>query len=80
MTNYAVSLARRYDGLVIATLPDLPEVVAFGRDNDEALEEVARSLALTLQRRLADGEAPPLPKARVALSVAPTPDFPQLFA
>ncbi len=79
MTNYTVSLARRYDGLVIATLPDLPEVVAFGRDNEEALEEVAKSLASTLERRIADGEAPPHPRAQGALSVAPAPAFPRLF-
>ena len=79
MTNYTVSLARRYDGLVIATLPDLPEVVAFGRDDEEALEEASRSLAATLHRRLANGEAPPVPKAQGALSIAPAPAFPKLF-
>jgi predicted RNase H-like HicB family nuclease len=80
VTTYAVSLARRYDGLVIATLPDLPEVVAFGRDDEEALEEVSKCLAASLGRRLAAGETPPVPTAKSLLSVAPTPAFPQLFA
>ena len=80
MTNYCVSLARRYDGLVIATLPDFPDVVAFGRDDEEALEEVAKTLAANIERRLAEGETPPPPKASGPLSIAPAPAFPQLFA
>lgn len=80
MTKHTVLLARSYDGLVIATQPDLPDVVALGRDSEEALEEVSKSLAATLHRRSADGEAPPPPKAQGTLSVAPAPGFRPLFA
>ena len=50
MLNYAVSLERRYDGLFIATFPDLPEAVAYGRDDEEALEEAEITLKATLNR------------------------------
>lgn len=75
MLRYAVTLARRYDGLFTASFPDVPEVVAFGRDDEEALEEAARSLEAALKRRLSQGL--PLPVARtpgsLTVGAAPTP-------
>ena len=44
MAAYAVELVTRYDGLVIATFPDLPGVSALGRDDEEALDEARRAL------------------------------------
>jgi predicted RNase H-like HicB family nuclease len=44
MAAYAVQLMTRYDGLVIATFPDLPGVSALGRDDEEALDEARRAL------------------------------------
>lgn len=44
MAAYAVELMTRYDGLVIATFPDLPGVSALGRDDEEALDEARRAL------------------------------------
>ena len=44
MAAYAVELMTRYDGLVIATFPDLPGVSALGRDDEEALGEAKRAL------------------------------------
>jgi predicted RNase H-like HicB family nuclease len=64
MQRYAVTLARRYDGLFTATFPDVPEAVACGRDDEEALEEAARSLEAALARRVRQGV--PLPDARTA--------------
>lgn len=45
MSSYAVELVTRYDGLVIATFPDLPGLSALGRDDEEALSEAERALA-----------------------------------
>ena len=39
MAAYAVQFVTRYDGLVIASFPDLPGVSALGRDDEEALGE-----------------------------------------
>ena len=44
MAAYAVELMTRYDGLVIATFPDLPGVSGLGRDDEEALDEAKRAL------------------------------------
>ena len=44
MAAYAVEFVTRYDGLVIASFPDLPGVSALGRDDEEALDEAKRAL------------------------------------
>ena len=44
MAAYAVELMTRYDGLVIASFPDLPGVSGLGRDDEEALDEAKRAL------------------------------------
>lgn len=69
MLNYAVSLERRYDGLFIATFPDLPEAVAYGRDDEEALEEAEITLKATFSRMEAQGEILPPPVAVGRLKV-----------
>jgi predicted RNase H-like HicB family nuclease len=71
MTGYAVTLTRRYDGLFTATFADVPGAVAFGRDQEEALEEAAASLRAELARRLKRGEAPPAPRAGGTLRIDP---------
>ena len=59
MVSYAVRLVTRYDGLVIATFPDLPGVTALGRDDEEALDEARRALEDELASLEARGvEAP----------------------
>lgn len=64
MASYAVRLVTRYDGLVIASFPDLPGVTALGRDDEEAREEARRALAAELAAYAAKGTAPPPPTAR----------------
>ncbi len=59
MTTYALTLTRRYDGLFIASFPDLPEVTAYGRDDEEAVEEARVALDCALERRLLAGEELP---------------------
>ena len=44
MSSYAVRLTTRYDGMVVATFPDLPGISALGRDDEEALDEAKRAL------------------------------------
>ena len=64
MVSYAVRLTTRYDGLVIATFPDLPGVTALGRDDEEALDEARRALADELASLEANGLAAPEPATR----------------
>jgi predicted RNase H-like HicB family nuclease len=65
MTAYAVELMTRYDGLVIATFPDLPGLSALGRDDEEAIGEAKRAL----DEHARSGEALPAPSARGATLV-----------
>lgn len=76
MASYAVQLMTRYDGLVIATFPDLPGVSALGRDDEEALAEARRALDAALRDFAADGEAPPEPSARGATMIHAEPAIP----
>ena len=63
MVSYAVRLTTRYDGMVIATFPDLPGVSALGRDDEEARDEARRALADALSAFARDGVTPPAPAA-----------------
>jgi predicted RNase H-like HicB family nuclease len=69
MAQYAVQLATRYDGLVIATFPDLPGVSALGRDDEEALVEARRELDSALQAYADEGESAPEPRSRGATMI-----------
>ncbi|MDQ8757141.1 type II toxin-antitoxin system HicB family antitoxin [Sphingosinicella sp. LHD-64] len=71
MVSYAVQLATRYDGLVIATFPDLPGVTALGSDHDEALHEARRALDEALAGYATDGVEPPAPAAKSGTMVSP---------
>ena len=64
MHSYAVRLATRYDGLVIATFPDFPGVTALGRDDEEAREEARRALEAELALYEQKGLVPPSPTIR----------------
>jgi len=70
MVSYAVRLVTRYDGLVIATFPDLPGVTALGRDDEEALDEARQALADELASFEARGVAPPPPSTRGGSTVS----------
>lgn len=79
MVSYAVRLVTRYDGLVIATFPDLPGVTALGRDDEEARDEARRALEAELASYESRGMVPPEPATRsgsmveVELVVRPLP-------
>jgi predicted RNase H-like HicB family nuclease len=60
MADYAMKLTTRYDGMVVATFPDLPGVSALGVDDEDArregqiaLEAVLAEMALQPQPELA---------------------------
>lgn len=76
MARYAVQLAIRYDGLVIASFPDLPGVTALGRDDEEALAEARRELDVALKAYAAEGEAAPEPRARGETMIEAEPAIP----
>jgi len=63
MTTYALRLTSRYDGLVVATFPDVPEAIGYGRDDEEAREEGLRALERVLEAARRAGEALPVPRA-----------------
>ena len=69
MASYAVQLVTRYDGLVIATFPDLPGVSALGRDDEEAIAAAKRALDAALRACADEGEPPPEPRARGATRI-----------
>ena len=70
MVSYAVRLVTRYDGLVIATFPDLPGVRALGRDDEEALDEARRALEDELAALDSKGLAPPEPTVRNGVMIS----------
>lgn len=69
MLTYALKLAQRYDGMVLATFPDVPDAVALGRDHEEACEEALCALEAALARCQASGRELPAPRASGNLSV-----------
>ena len=69
MVAYAVELATRYDGLVIASFPDLPGVTGLGRDDEEALADARDALAEALKGFAAEGTAPPEPASPGAVRI-----------
>lgn len=73
MSRYAVQLKTRYDGLVIATFPDLPGVTALGSDDEEALAQARRALAEALADYAEGGIAAPAPTARGAVTIEAAP-------
>ena len=63
MLTYALKLAERYDGMVMATFPDISEAMALGRDFEEARAEARSALESALADYAAQGRAFPEPRA-----------------
>ena len=59
MLTYALKLADRYDGMIIATIPDVPEAMGMGRDYEEACEQAQSALEAALERYAAEGRSFP---------------------
>jgi antitoxin HicB len=69
MLTYSLKLASNYNGMVMATFPDVPEAMALGRDHDEALEQAKHALEAVLERYAAEGREFPLPRTGGALRI-----------
>ena len=70
MLTYALRLADRYDGMIIATIPDVPEAMGMGRDYDEACEQAQSALEAALERYAAEGRPFPDPVSSGKLTVS----------
>ena len=65
--RFAVVLEPEEEGGFTVRMPSLPEIVAFGKDEDEALAMAEESIRLVLEDCLARGEPIPgsqLPRVR----------------
>lgn len=69
MLTYALRLATNYNGMVMATFPDVPEAMALGRDDQEAIEEAKFALEAALERYAAEGHDFPTPRAGGTLRI-----------
>jgi antitoxin HicB len=69
MLTYSLKLASNYNGMVMATFPDVPEAMALGRDRDEALEQAKHALEAALERYAAEGREFPSPRTHGSLRV-----------
>mgnify|MGYP003578195514 CR=1 FL=1 len=70
MLSYALKLSGRYDGMVMATIPDVPEAMAIGRDDQEAYEEARGALEAALESYEAEGRPFPEPRTAGSLQVS----------
>ena len=61
MITYPVRLVPTSTGQVKAIFPDLPQAVAEGRDEEDALFRAKFVLEMCLGHRIARGEPPPAP-------------------
>ena len=70
MLTYALKLVNRYDGMVLATFPDVPEALATGRDDEEAVEQARCALEAALERYVSEGLELPVPRAAGRITVS----------
>lgn len=61
LLGYPVDLAPDDNGTLLATCPDLPEVVTFGEDRGDAVLRAADAILTMLAARIDDGEDVPPP-------------------
>jgi antitoxin HicB len=61
MISYPVRLTPGEEGMVLVTFPDVPEAVACGRDEDEAIARAASVLELILGCYASEGRPIPQP-------------------
>ena len=57
--NFKIELEREADGRWIAEVPDLPGVLTYGKDRDDAIAHVQALALRVLADRLEHGEAAP---------------------
>jgi antitoxin HicB len=59
--NYPITLTPDDNGTLLVSCPDLPEVVTFGEDREEALQRAADAIEEALAARIAHREEIPAP-------------------
>ena len=57
--NFQIEIEREADGRWIAEVPDLPGVLTYGKDRDQAIAHVQALALRVLADRLEHGEAAP---------------------
>jgi predicted RNase H-like HicB family nuclease len=57
--NFKIELEREADGRWIAEVPDLPGVLTYGKDRDDAIAHVQAFALRVLAERLEHGETAP---------------------
>ena len=75
MLAYPVRLVPTRQGKVRAVFPDVPQAVAEGRDEEDALYRAKFVLEMCLAHRLAHGEPPPAPSDACGAPVIRTAKF-----
>jgi predicted RNase H-like HicB family nuclease len=70
MLTYSLRLATNYNGMVMATFPDVPEAMALGRDHEEALDQAKAALEGALERYAVEGRDFPEPRTGGRLQVS----------
>ena len=78
MLTYPVRLVPTRSGGVKAMFPDVPQAVAEGRDEEDALYRAKFVLEMCLGHRLARGERPPAPSDICGAPTVSTDKFSQV--
>jgi antitoxin HicB len=78
MLAYPVRLVPTRDGTVRAVFPDVPQAVAEGRDEEDALYRAKFVLEMCLGHMLAHGERPPPPSDICGAPTVTTEKFTQV--
>ncbi len=61
--RYAVKLTKDDNGTILATVPDIPEAITFGEDQEDALARAADAIETAIMARIAAREDIPSPVA-----------------
>lgn len=77
MPTFALKLSHRSDGKVLATFPDVPMAIAYGRNTSEAYDNAVKALARALRRYVDQGFD--LPRARTQGDLSVQVDAPHEF-
>lgn len=62
--RYAVKLAHDDNGIILVTVPDIPEAITFGDDREDALARAADAIETAIMGMIAVRENIPPPKAK----------------
>ena len=72
--RYAAHLTRHESGWVTVCVPDVPDVVAVGRSETDALARAQRVVLIRVHQLMADQQTVPLPASRGDVWIEIPPD------